>query len=94
MLLMPFVENIFKYGIVEDTKNHPISISIKQGKRVIYFSCKNSINHAIQIKTDPSYSGLGIKNVKDRLNTNYPTKHSLTISNDDNSFSVDLTITL
>ncbi len=90
MLLMPFVENAFKYGIVEDTKNHPIFISIKQDKNAIYFSCKNSINHAIQTNSDPSYSGLGIQNVKDRLNASYLDKYNLKIVNDGISFIVEL----
>ncbi len=92
MLLMPFVENAFKYGIVEDTKNHPISISIKQDKKVIYFCCKNSINHTTQTNTDPSYSGLGIQNVKDRLNVSYPNNYDLQIVNNDVSFTVELKI--
>ncbi len=90
MLLMPFVENAFKYGIFDDAKNHPIFITIKQDKKIIYFSCKNSINHTIKANTDPSYSGLGIKNVEDRLKVSYPNNHILKIENDDVHFSIDL----
>ncbi len=90
MLLMPFVENAFKYGVFEDAKKHPIFIIIKQDKKAIYFSCKNSINHATQTNSDPSYSGLGIQNVKDRLNASYPNKYDLQIVNDDNNFTINL----
>lgn len=90
MLLMPFVENAFKYGVFEDAKKHPIFIIIKQDKKAIYFSCKNSINHATKTNSDPSYSGLGIQNVKDRLNASYPNKYDLQIVNDNIAFLVEL----
>jgi two-component system LytT family sensor kinase len=42
---------------------------------------------------DPS-SGIGLKNVKRRLELLYPTKHLLLIQEDELNFSVDLTLTL
>jgi LytS/YehU family sensor histidine kinase len=42
---------------------------------------------------DPS-SGIGLKNVKRRLELLYPEKHQLTIQEDELNFSVDLTLTL
>ncbi len=94
MLMMPFVENAFKYGIFEEAEKNPIIIDIKQDKKAIYFTCKNNINHTVQTNTDPSYSGLGIKNVKDRLNANYPHKHSLEIKHNTEYFAVNLKLNL
>lgn len=89
MLLMPFIENAFKYGVLDNTEN-PIYIYIQQDKSGIYFNCKNAINHKAQSNSDPSYSGLGIKNVKERLQVNYPNNHSLQIESDDNNFIISL----
>ncbi len=94
MLLMPFIENAFKYGVYEDSREQAIFIGIRQDEKAIYFSCKNSINHNIKSNTDPNYSGLGIKNVKDRLNANYPKQHTLKIDNSGIYFSVDLKLNL
>jgi sensor histidine kinase YesM len=90
MLLMPFVENAFKYNSFSNGNLHPILINISQYKGNIHFSCKNNFTPNSQIKTDPSYSGLGIKNVKERLNTSYPNKHDLNIKINNIEFIVDL----
>ncbi len=94
MLLMPFVENAFKFGICEAPEKHPIFINIKQYENTIYFSCKNSINPSIKSNTDPSYSGLGLKNVKERLNANYPNKHNLEIKINTDYFYINLKLNI
>ncbi|WP_231372731.1 sensor histidine kinase [Aureivirga sp. CE67] len=90
MLLMPFIENCFKYGVFDDGKKHPIQINIKQHEGKIYFTCENSINTNAKVNSDPSYSGLGIKNVKERLEVSYASKHDLKINIIDNVFKVKL----
>jgi sensor histidine kinase YesM len=92
MLLMPFVENAFKYGVFDDGKQYPILISLNQNKEKIYFNCKNKINPNAKTNTDPSYSGLGIENVKERLNASYPNKYDLFIDNKDSFFVVKLVL--
>src|SRR5579871_3875166 len=44
MLLMTFVENIFKHGIDKISGHNIISISLAQEKSYLYFSTKNAIN--------------------------------------------------
>ena len=44
-----------------------------------------------EIKTD-DYNGLGLENVKRQLELLYPGKHSLKISNEQDSFKVQITI--
>lgn len=90
MLLMPFVENAFKHGVSDDGKQSPIRISINQRRKKICFTCRNNINSNSNINTDPSYSGLGIKNVKERLEASYPNSYDLKIDNNDSTFIVDL----
>lgn len=90
MLLMPFIENAFKYGVVEDAKHNPIIINISQQADCIHFRCENRINRHLLSNTDPSYSGLGIANVQDRLKVTYPKKHDLVIEKTQSDFIVDL----
>lgn len=90
MLLMPFVENAFKHGVFYDGKQYPIHISINQSKGKIYFSCKNKIKLSTRVNSDPAYSGLGINNVKDRLEVSYPNRYDLHIDNKGFFFIVKL----
>lgn len=92
MLLIPFVENAFKHGLFGDVKQHPIHISISQYKEKIYFSCKNKANPNAGANTDPSYSGVGIANVKERLEVGYPDRYDLRIINNDSFFIVELAL--
>lgn len=53
------------------------------------------VNGKINNKTaDHNSSGIGIKNVKQRLSILYPGKHELTISNEEDVFIVNLKIDL
>lgn len=91
MLLIPFVENAFKHGVglIDEPKIH-ISLSIEDGH--LLFRVKNKFNQ--QDNQKDSRSGIGLKNVKKRLDILYPDKHQLDISHTDNIFNVHLKITL
>lgn len=79
MLLLPFIENAFKHGKSLNGKLI-ISISIKTDKEQLYFSCKNSINK----NTTTSKEGIGLENLKNRLNMLYGIDYTLkTNSNTD-----------
>ncbi len=80
MLLMPFVENAFKYTPTANSETEAIKIEIKQDKKGIYFTCENPRDQSIQSNTDPSYSGVGIKNVEERLKVAYPNRYELKIN--------------
>lgn len=89
LLFIPFIENAFKYGI--STKEFStIEIKILSLKNNIYFSILNTI-----IKTEDSIkdnTGIGINNVKRRLELLYPKKYTLEIIENNNQFIVHLNI--
>jgi hypothetical protein len=92
MLLIPFVENAVKHGV--GLVNKPfIHIDLEFTNQGLHFQVKNKKGKEEQVFKDPS-SGIGLKNVKRRLELLYPQKHQLTIQEDDVNFSVDLTLTL
>lgn len=88
LLLITFIENAFKYvGFNEDRLNKvDISLRYTNGKLIFkVFNTKDSyINH-----TEGS-SGLGIANTRRRLEILYPDRHQLNISNDEQTYSVEL----
>lgn len=92
MLLIPFVENAFKHGV--GLIDHPeinIQLYIQQG--VLYFSVKNKYNPGYEEVKDRT-SGIGLTNVKRRLNLLYGSQHSLLINKDDHWFTVSLRLNL
>ena len=85
MIIIPFVENAFKHG---DIQNSPIIISIKNIGTEIHFHQKNKISNA---KKDVT-SGIGIKNVKQRLEFIYGKNHSLKIDSEKEFYELNLII--
>jgi hypothetical protein len=86
LLLMTFVENVFKYGI-SNHENSTITIQLIADERSITFYCHNKIfNPAGYIQR----TGIGISNTKKRLDHLYPNKHLLNITNENGFFSVEL----
>jgi len=86
LLIEPFIENAFKYGVsVSDESN--IEIAIKTHKSDILFSIRNRL-----CNFGESGSKLGIANVKQRLQILYPNSHQLSIKNQDGFFIVTLEI--
>jgi hypothetical protein len=90
MLLIPFVENAFKYGIsyVHESK---ISFELQLTENDLTFQVINIINEK-PIVTDDQFSGVGIANVVARLELLYPKNHVLKIESKNGIHSVFLSI--
>ncbi|WP_316807013.1 sensor histidine kinase [Pedobacter agri] len=89
LMLIPFVENAFKHGVVSDEK-HPIRIKLKLNGKRLSFEVSNKISHA---QKDHS-SGVGLVNVHRRLDLIYPEKHELLISNNGNTYKTTLILSI
>ena len=87
-MLIPFVENAFKYG-VKIHQNSIIRIEIKILNGSLFFKVRNKIQ---QSKNNHVYSGIGIANVKKRLELVYPDNFELNICNDETHYEVQLRI--
>lgn len=92
MLLIPFVENAVKHGVGLVDKPF-ILVKLASTEQGLHFQVKNKKGKEEQVFKDPS-SGIGLKNVRRRLELLYPKKHVLTIIEDEGNFSVDLHLTL
>ena len=88
-LMIPFVENAFKHGKVQD-KEYPLKISLDSNEKEIIFVVKNKIS-AQQKDKD---GGIGLENVQRRLALLYPGTHHLTINRSADDFEICLTIKL
>jgi hypothetical protein len=92
MLLIPFIENAFKHGISLREPSH-IKISLNTDKGSIFFDVYNSI-HTRENDPEKNNTGIGLNNVKQRLNMFYPNKHELIIRENAKEFFIHLTIQL
>ncbi|GAB4030317.1 sensor histidine kinase [Spirosoma gilvum] len=92
MLLIPLVENAFKYGgsVIENAQIH-LHLMVRQEKLV--FSLRNRFEAESVAHTDPN-RGIGLANLRARLALLYPTTHTLLITDTDNWFDVTLTLSL
>ena len=90
LILITFLENAFKHGVSNGNDHCWIKVRLEvEGTRLVY-RIANS-----KIKTVSSLSdgeGIGLKNVKRRLDLSYPGKHQLDIDDQEDSYSVTLTI--
>jgi two-component system, LytTR family, sensor kinase len=91
LLLLTFVENAFKH-VSNLEKGNYITIEMVTIKNDFHFKIKNSTDQFQHSHIDNKNSGIGLKNIKRRLNLLYPNKHDLKITNADNSFNVHLKI--
>jgi len=87
MLLVPFVENAFKHGDFSG-KGFVVKISDENQRLQFY------LHNFKKSKSKDSLSGIGIGNVKKRLEILYPNKHELNITETETDFTVDLKIDL
>jgi len=85
LLLIPFVENLFKHGIVTD-REKPAVISLKIIQNQLVFKCENQPANTKK----PEPGGFGLKNVQQRLDALYPGKHNLTVSNQPYWFKAEM----
>lgn len=92
LLLLPFVENCFKHGTSNMLEHAWIRISIHTRNDMLKMTLINS-KLAGQQKTGQS-SGIGIINVKKRLDLLYPGKHELMITEEEDVFIVNLRVQL
>ena len=89
MLLIPFVENAFKYGVSNEVDT-TIKIVIEIVKKDIHLLVDNT---KLPTKTIIEASNqIGINNVRSRLDLIYGNRHTLTINDSDTHYKVQLKI--
>ncbi|WP_245726468.1 sensor histidine kinase [Pricia antarctica] len=93
LILTVFVENAFKHSTASQSEDIVIDISIDvTDKGTLQFECLNSFRPTTN--TNELSHGIGLENVKKRLEIIYPNAHELTISETDTLYSVKLEIRL
>ncbi len=89
MLFLPFIENAFKHGLKNNDKME-LSISFERIQNELIFMSKN--NYEEELEPNNSNNGIGIKNVKRRLQILYQKDFTLNILQNNNEYSILLKI--
>lgn len=90
LLLIPFIENAFKHLSNFNDRTNIVKVNVKKEDGEIICTVYNTSNNS----PNKNSEGIGLKNVKRRLELLYPYKHQLQIDQKDDSFEVKLSITL
>jgi len=92
LILIVFVENCFKHSTSSMTERINIDISLHGEDNKVIMECANGYSQSQNIES--LSNGIGLENVKKRLELVYPEDHKLEISDDNNVFKVHLEIAL
>ena len=89
LIFLPFIENSFKHGAKGKINSCFIKILLSVNEKYINFLIRNNKGKAIQVEKMKD-GGLGLENVKKRLDLIYPGRYTIDINDSSGLFEVDL----
>ncbi|HMI63267.1 MAG TPA: histidine kinase [Puia sp.] len=92
LLFIAFIENAFKYASNNESQENKVEISLDKQDGVLFFKTFNTKDK--NPGSPLERGGIGIANVKRRLEILYPDKHDLSIQDTDHAYEVSLKIQL
>jgi len=95
MILICYIENVFKHGIVDEGQGNML-IAIEQTGNTLSLTTKNKIAATSQPIMEEGPTGIGMQNAKRRLELLYPGRHQLFTQTNSvlNEFELRLTLHL
>ena len=90
LLLIPFIENAFKHGNVENIEKGRVDFSLSLEAGHLHFKITNSLAGGPQSKDKTG--GIGLENIKRRLQLLYADHYQLQIEENNREFIVELNI--
>lgn len=88
LLFTPLIENAFKYGLASGLDRYRLRISLKVDETDVHFLCENEYRP----RPKQQKGGLGLENLRQRLELIYPNQHDLNITDTGEKYSVELKI--
>ncbi|HVG40603.1 MAG TPA: hypothetical protein VM888_03240, partial [Chitinophagaceae bacterium] len=93
LLLIPFVENSFKHLSNYKENINEVKIGISRNNGTMHFTVENTTDDKQLIRADKQ-GGIGLNNVKKRLDLLYPGKYNLQINKQEGRYGIDLTLSI
>ena len=94
LIILPFVENSFKHGVSQQLKEKYIKIQLEVKGEKMILEIENSKSNENEKQSVPVNNGIGLKNVKRRLELLYGKDHELIITNEEHFFHILMSINL
>jgi two-component system, LytTR family, sensor kinase len=89
MLLQPLIENAIKHAVYESIEKVILKLECKKVNEFMNITLENNFENG---NSKPKGAGIGIKNIKDRLELLYNRKNLLEVRKENNIFRIDLFI--
>lgn len=86
LLFIILLENAFKHGVENIRERAFVNINLTSNKSVIDFRIENNFD----VRALPEKNGIGLKNLKRRLELAYPKKHNLIFTKDNEIYKAHL----
>jgi len=93
LMFIPFLENSFKHGLDTQINSGYVNIEMNLNDDSVELDIENS-KPATPLPAKEKSGGIGLENVKRRLKLLYPEKHQLDITDEADSYKVNLNIQL
>ncbi len=94
LMFIPFLENSFKHGLNNEITEGFVNIFLQVEDQEIHFFIENSKSDTTPRTGSRRSGGIGLVNVKRRLDLLYPDQYELTIADNPKSYAVNLEIRL
>lgn len=92
MLFLTFVENSFKHGAAQSIDKGWVDIKLDTTQNDIHFVISNSRSPKFADRLNTGHGGIGLENLKKRLQLLYPDKHKLGLFETPDIYKVELTL--
>ena len=93
LIFITFLENAFKHGVTNNNPGAWVNVSIRLENKTCIYRVENSKITNAQIDNGGK-SGIGLQNVKRRLELSYPGQYHLEVDDKSDRYSVELNLTL
>ncbi|RBL92396.1 sensor histidine kinase [Chitinophaga flava] len=93
LLFMPLIENTFKHALHQNMPEKWVKMVLSIDDNELIFQISNAKNLSATM-TEDKYSGIGLVNVRKRLELLYPDRHELIIHDEPGIFTVTLVISI
>lgn len=94
LMFTPFLENSFKHGLSNHISKGFVNIHLKAGENSVHFHIENSKPETKPVQIHPRSGGIGLVNLKRRLELVYPNKYKLHLEDKPNTYVVTMDIEL
>jgi len=94
LMFIPFLENSFKHGLNHHLSKGFVNIRLRVEKEMIHLFIENSKPRSLPKITHRRSGGIGLVNVRRRLDILYPGQYELNIRDQPDAYAVDLKIEL